>query len=373
MNDKTKKKSNNAKIKVMIVEDSYIKQELLANILDSESEIEVIDRVGSGEQALLKLEKKKPDLITMDLNLPGMDGFEAAEKILFKYSIPIIIITSSRNKNNNEQLHKAMKESGSLCLLDSPPGLWNPDYEKHAKKIVRMVKLLSTTKMVTRHRRVDGKKNGAAISAESTDVPIEKIRTTKNDYSNINLIAIGVSTGGPTIVQQILSELPENYPLPILIVQHISTGFDKILASHLNNETSLKVKIAKDGEVVEGGTVYLTPGDKDMMLTKNNCLRIKKIDNNKILHPSVAVLFESVAVNCGKHALGLILTGMGADGAKELKIMRDKGAATIAQAKEGCVVFGMPKEAIRLGAANEILTPEEIIKTLIEIGESINN
>ena len=364
---------NPKKIKVMIVEDSYIKQKLLAHILNSDPAITVVDTAGSGEEALLKLEKYKPDLITMDVELPGMDGFETTDKILFKYPIPIIIITSLRSKHNNEQLQKAMRKSGSLYLLDSPPSPWSPDYENHAKKIVKIVKLLSATKMITRRHIINNKKKMYKNHTEDADtkslISTEAVKR-RNDSNKIKLIAIGVSTGGPTVLHKILSELPEDYPLPILIVQHISIEFDKIFVTYLKTSCNLNVKIAENNESIKGGVIYIAPGDKDMQLTNKNRLLIKKLDNKKILHPSVAVFFESVAVNCGKHALGIILTGMGADGAKELKQMRDRGAATIAQEKTSSAVYGMPKEAIRLGAAERVLTPEEIVEALIDIGKT---
>jgi two-component system, chemotaxis family, protein-glutamate methylesterase/glutaminase len=369
--------TNPRKIKVMIVEDSSVKAKLLTEILNSDPEITVTDIAGSGKEALLKLENNRPDLITMDVEMPGMDGFETTDKILLKYSIPIIIITSLRNKNNSEQLHKAMRESGSLHLLDSPPGPWSPDFENHAKKIVRMVKLLSTTKIITRHRGVHTKKKTYKNHTENINTKLFNVspRAVKrrNNNDKIKLVAIGVSTGGPTVLQKILSALPEEYPLPILIVQHISVEFDKIFVSYLKTSCSMDVKIAENNEKIKGGVIYIAPGDKDMQLTQEKTLLIKKLHNKKILHPSIAVFFESVAVNCGKHALGIILTGMGTDGAKELRQMRDKGAATIAQEKESCVVFGMPREAIKLGAAEEVLTPEEIIVTLIDIGRKFGN
>ena len=365
--------ANNNKIKVMIVEDSRIKQKLLSHILNSDADITVADIANSGEEALLKLEKKRPDIITMDINMPGMDGFETSKKILSKYPIPIVIISTEHNNKNVALMDKTARESGSLYFLDSPPSPWDPGYEKKAQQIVRMIKLLSATKMVTRHRNIEKNNNNVIVSsnkntAESTAYPTRQVNNQKNSNAKINLIAIGVSTGGPGVLQEITSQLPKDYPIPILVVQHISSGFDNLLATHLNNEAPLYVKVAENEETVRKGVVYLAPGGKDMILTKNNRLITEKIDNNKVLHPSAAEFFQSVAKHYGEHALGIILTGMGADGAKELKLIRDKGGPTIAQSEESCIVFGMPKVAIKLGSAEKVLTTDEIIETLIEVG-----
>ena len=369
---KSSKNQTKNKIRVMIVEDSRIKQKLLTHLLNSDADITVTDIANSGEEALLKLEKNKPHIITMDINMPGMDGFETSKKILSKYSIPIVIISAQRNDKNKTLITKTARESGSLYFLDSPPSPWDPEYKKKSQQILRMVKLLSATKMVTRHRNIEkNSKNDIVSSNKNTASPTCKVNNQKNSNAKINLIAIGVSTGGPGVLQEITSQLPKDYPIPILVIQHISPGFDSILATHLNNEVPIHVKVAENGEKINKGVVYLAPGEKDMIVTNNNRLLTDRIDNNKILHPSAAEFFQSVAEHYGEHALGIILTGMGADGAKELKLIRDKGGPTIAQSEESCIVFGMPKVAIKLGSAEKILTTEEIIKTLIEVGKKV--
>ena len=282
-------------IKVMVIEDSFVKQKSLTNILESDESISVIETVRKGEDALLRLEKIQPNLITIDLNLPGINGFETAKKILSNYSIPIIIITSSRNKENGGQLQQKMKNSGSLLLLDSPPSPSDPHFKSHSYKIIRMVKLLSKTKMLTRHRRGSGTQNCLAnqpksLSKKSSKALGKGIKK-RSKHDKVKLVAIGISTGGPTLLNKILSALPENYPLPILLVQHISKGFDHIFISYLKTSCKMEVKIAEHNEKIKNGVIYIAPGSEDMKLISKECLHVGKIDNNKILHPSVSELF----------------------------------------------------------------------------------
>ncbi|MBI5606303.1 MAG: chemotaxis-specific protein-glutamate methyltransferase CheB [Deltaproteobacteria bacterium] len=339
-------------IRVLIVDDSPVVRELLAYILNSDPGIRVIGTAGNGEEALKAIQHEKPDVITMDIIMPKMDGFETTRTIMETNPIPIIIVTGSFNIREVGISFKAT-EVGALTIIQKPRGIGHPSHAKDARELIRMVKLMSEVKVIRRwpdkHRKTPA---------------LRRVIENGEKIDEIKLVAIGASTGGPPVIRQILSGLPKSFPWPVLIVQHIAEGFIDGFADWLNQSSSLPIHLAAHNAQPMAGHAYLAPDGRQMQVVMNG--RIALIDDppENGLRPSVSYLFRSVAHVYGRQAVGILLTGMGKDGAAELKLMREKGAVTIVQDQESSTVFGMPGEAVRLDAARYILSPEEIVSLL---------
>ena len=341
-------------IKVLIVEDSPVIRELLTFILSSDPAIRVIGTVGNGEEAVQAVREKKPDIVTMDIIMPKMDGYEATRIIMETTPTPIVIVSASWNPNEVRKTFRAM-EAGALAVIGKPAGLDHPKSKDLAKELIRTVKLMSEVKVV---RRIPRKKYRKAVPAELADGAPAPLAT------NLKVVAIGASTGGPQAIETILAGLPKDFPAPLLIVQHIAAGFVQGFSDWLANATGLPVKVAYHGEYPLPGHVYVAPENLHMGVDPQGRILLSTNEPENSLRPSVSSLFRSVAEVVGKNAVGVLLTGMGKDGALGLKTMREKGALTIAQDRESSVVFGMPGEAVALDAAAYVLPPLKIAEFL---------
>ena len=312
----------------------------------------MIGTANNGEEALKIVERKKPDIITMDIIMPVMDGFEATRRIMETCPVPIVIVSASWDPKEVEKTFKAI-EAGAVTVLEKPVGIGHPDYDDEAKELVETVKLMSEVKVVKRRPQIQPK--DVAVLDRGL-----KPHVKKHIQSAINVVAIGASTGGPVVLQTILSRLPEDFTVPILLVQHISAGFTQGFVEWLNSYSSVPVRLARHGEYVMPGNVYVAPDDYHMKLEINESILLTKGEREYGLRPAVSCLFRSVAKVYGHGAVGVLLTGMGRDGAEDLKLMKEAGAVTIAQDKESSVVHGMPGEAIKLDAVTHVLSPDEI-------------
>jgi two-component system, chemotaxis family, protein-glutamate methylesterase/glutaminase len=343
-------------VNVLIVEDSKSTRMLLKKILESDPLIRVIGEVESGEDALQFLEYKKPDVITMDIVMSGMDGFTATQRIMGNAPIPIVIVSSAFKPDEAENSFKAL-EAGAVAIIEKPIAPTHPDYLRVCREFTDTVKIMSEVKVVTRWTR-DRK-----VIKTGLKPPAYSGRFIKE----LDIVVIGASTGGPPALLTILSTLPGNFPAPILIVQHISAGFVVGLASWLESGTGFPVHIPSDGEVCLPGHVYLAPDDFQMGVTFGPRVVLDKSDFENGQRPAVSYLFRSTARHFPKSAIGVLLTGMGNDGAAELKMMKDNGSMTIAQDEASCVVFGMPGEAVKIRGAGYILPPVDIAKTIADM------
>lgn len=334
-------------IKVLVVDDSPTIRELMTYILNSDKDIQVIGVASSGENAIKFINRNKPDIITMDINMPGMDGFEAMERIMATNPVPIVVITGLFNSQDIDKTFRAM-EAGAVSVIEKPVGLTHKDFHKVSENIVNIIKLMSEIKVVK--RKVKYKK----IKEKRLNSP------SKREGPQIKIAAIGVSTGGPPVLQTIFSKLPPNIKIPILVVQHITPGFINGLVNWLSGFTKYPIHIASQGEKALPGHIYFAPDGFHMEIKADGHIFLNGADKENGLRPAVSCLFRSISNCYGKNSLAILLTGMGKDGAKELKILKDKGAITVAQDKETCVVYGMPGEAVNLDAATYVLSPEKI-------------
>lgn len=336
-------------IKVLIVDDSIVEQELLSHLLTRDPEIKIVGIASNGKEACEKVLSLKPDVVTMDIHMPEMNGIEATAEIMSNHPVPIVIISGSSSKLEVLHSFKAI-EAGAVAIVDKINYIHNDPRE-----LVQTVKLMSEVKVVKRYKHLQENKKPEISS--------------KKKLIDVRLITIGASTGGPVALQEIFKDFPVQFP-PVLIVQHISPGFLGGFVEWLKQTTKINAKIAVHGETVVSSEVYLAPDDYQMGIDSMNRIVLSK-DNPEHGHrPAVSFLFKSVAKVVGNKALGILLTGMGRDGADGLQQMKEMGAYTIAQDQESSIVYGMPGEAVAKGAVEKILSPAGIahfIKTEIKV------
>jgi two-component system chemotaxis response regulator CheB len=348
-------------INVLISEDSPTSRDLLGHILNTDPEIRIIGMVSNGEEAVAAVTKQKPDVIMMDVHMPGMDGFEATRRIMQVQPVPIVIVSGTLN----DQVAATFLaiEAGALAFVRHPPGPGHPDHAASVAELLQIVKLMSEVKVVRRWNRREHLKPIAEAGVTSTG-------TTPAD---VRLIAIGASTGGPVVLQHILSVLAPSLNVPLLIVQHIAPGFVQGLTEWLGQSCGLPAHVATDRELALPGHVYIAPEGFHMGIDKNGRIKLTESAPEHGIRPSVSFLFRSVAEALGPNAVGVLLTGMGSDGADGLKVMKDMGAITIAQDETSSVVHGMPGVAIRLNAASHVLPPHNIAELLARLLKKNNS
>jgi two-component system chemotaxis response regulator CheB len=359
-------------IDVLIVEDSPSAAQLLTHILAADPEIRVAGVASNGADALRKLATTPVDVVTMDINLPGgMNGFETTRRIMETKPLPIVIISSLVVPSNDASNPFRVMVEGALAVLAKPPGPGHPDYEKRAREIVRTVRAVSEVKVVRRNAVAPRLSPTPPVQTPAAPVragavlraPLQRRIQAGGRY---RIVAIGASTGGPAVVESIFAQLGPTFPLPILLVQHISAGFTEGFAAWLAKSTGLPTRVARHGDQPEPGVAYVAPDDQHMGVSPGGAIVLNATrEAVHGLRPSVAHLFESVARIHGDKAVGVILTGMGADGSRELGQIREAGGMTIAQEAESCVVDGMPGQAVKAGSACLVLTPEGIAKKLV--------
>jgi two-component system chemotaxis response regulator CheB len=330
-------------IKVLIVDDSLVYREVIAKGIESDPSIKVVAKAVDPFDARDKILQFHPDVVTCDIEMPKMDGIEFIRRLLPQYSVPVIVISSVSNR-----VFDAM-EAGAVDFVTKPSMEVTTSVEKFLYNIIDKIKAASK----------------ATVSNEPKQI---KVAAVKN-YSLHDIIAIGASTGGTEAIYNVLKQLPKDIP-GIVIVQHIPPVFSRMFAERLNNQTHFTVKEAANGDVVKKGHVYLAPGDMHMEVEKRGpqyVLRVFKGEKFNGHCPSVDVLFNSLSESAKNRVVGVILTGMGYDGARGLGRMRRKGAITLGQNEASCVVYGMPKAAYELGAVEKQISLEHMGHQIMKV------
>ncbi len=344
-------------IKVLVVDDSATAREYLAHIFDSDPAITVIGCAKDGAGALELVQRLKPDVVTMDIHMPFMNGIEATRRIMESNPVPIVIVSGVWDPKEMETTFRAI-EAGALAVVQRPRGAGQGESESSQRELISKVKLMSEVKVVRRWARPT-EEQGAPRSGQSSLFDF----ASSDGRWNIGLVAVGASTGGPMALRTILAGLPRHFPVPILVVQHIATGFLAGMLEWLSEASRLRLHIGREGETALGGHVYFAPDGHDMGVKKGGILRLSK-EGGATTRPSVSHLFRSVMEVYGEKSAAVLLTGMGRDGADELRLMRNMGALTIVQDEESSVVFGMPGEALKIDAARYVLPPDKIAAVL---------
>ncbi|OHC73712.1 MAG: chemotaxis response regulator protein-glutamate methylesterase [Rhodospirillales bacterium RIFCSPLOWO2_12_FULL_58_28] len=344
----------------MIVEDSPVVMELLKYIIGNDSRLEVAATATSAEDALQKLNRVRPDVISLDIRLPGMNGLDATLLIMSSRPTPIVVVSAGVQE---EELNIAMNamRAGALTVVEKPVGVTNGDYETMAGQLCDQLAVMSQVKVV----RQAGRRNidFGAMSAKSSTA-----KESGRHFPTVapKIIGIVASTGGPNAVSRVLNGLGRDFPLPILAVQHITDGFLTGFVSWLCDITPFTATIAKDGECPAPGKVYFPPEDTHLEI-RDGRLRVNGGALVSTQRPSGTVLLKSIAHDQGTHALGVLLTGMGSDGAKGLLAIKQAGGYTIAESESTAVIYGMPAEAVRLGGVCESLPLDAIAPGILEM------
>ncbi|MBI5658270.1 MAG: chemotaxis-specific protein-glutamate methyltransferase CheB [Nitrosomonadales bacterium] len=339
-------------IKVLVVEDSAVAREMIVHILDAAPGIRVIGTASNGEEAFDAARQMRPDVITMDICMPGADGLETTLRIMEAHPAPIVIVSGSVSPHDVAMTFRAT-EAGALAALPLPTNA------VAASELVQAVRLMSEVRVVRRWPKTRSKNPPAP--------PLENGLVRRAAAAEIRVVALGASTGGPPVLKTILSGLPGNFPAPVLVVQHMSAGFSAGFVEWLSQSSALPVRLAAHGEPLVSPQVYVAPDDYQMQVKNGGRIALARSSLENGMRPSVSCLFRSVAEVYGCHAAAGLLTGMGRDGADELKLLRESGAVTFAQDKESSVVHGMPGEAVRLDAAMFVLGPQEISPLLVKL------
>ena len=346
----------NGKIKVLVAEDSAVTRMLLVHLLESDPQIRVIGAVSDGQAAFDFVQGNQPDVVLMDIHMPHLNGFEATRRIMETKPVPIVICSATSNTKGTIFTFEAL-EAGAIACVEKPLNRERGDFEAMVAHMLETVKLMSEVKVV---RRTAHARRAPLPEAYSVEPP-------PRAEAQIKVIGIGASTGGPPVLQTILAALPRDIPVPLLVVQHIAQGFLSGMADWLNHTTGLQTHIASNGTHPLPGHVYLAPDNFHMGVGSDGAITLTQQAPENHLRPAVSFLFRSLADVYGPNALGVLLTGMGKDGAEELKAMKDKGAITIAQDRKSSVVHGMPGVAIALGGATHVLPADKIAEMLITL------
>ncbi len=356
-------------IRVLVAEDSPTARLLLVSMLSEQNDIRIIGEATTGREAVDMAEQLQPDLVTMDVHMPEMDGLEATKQIMMRSPRPIIIVSSAA-RIDEVALSLEATRAGALMVLPKPEGPGSPGFAGDSRQLVSMVRAMSQVKVVRRH--------GASTTPSTSVTPPSRPAygrppATAGATSPVRLIAIGASTGGPAALRTILSELPGGFSVPILIVQHIAKGFTLGLAQWLGGDSRLRIKVAELGERLARATVYIAPDDRHLgcQLDVNGDIRISLSSEAAVgaFRPSATYLFQSVAETLGASAIAVILTGMGDDGVAGLRVFKSRGGRVIAQDEASSVIYGMPREAARAGVVDDKLGINAVARKLVELTE----
>lgn len=347
-------------IRVVVVDDSPTVQNFLSSIL-TEAGMKVIATGNDGRDALRLAKELKPDVMTLDIRMPNMDGFDATRRIMREQPTPIVIVSGSMKYSDVELTFQAL-QAGALAVLKKP-GLSDP---QTCEKLVQTVQAMAGVRVIHHWGRMENVQPKPQATLESmTPRLLDASR-----YQELKVIGIASSTGGPSALATVLGDLPANYPFPILVVQHVSPGFTTGLVEWLGSVTKMQVDIAAHGDRLRPGTIFFAPDDYHLQVTRGNEIELSHNPPYKGLRPSANPLFESLARYYGKKSMGIILTGMGDDGANGMELLHHAGGFTIAQDQESCVVYGMPKEAAIRNAVDVQMNLGEIASFLKYLGET---
>ncbi len=344
------------KIKVLVVDDSALAREVLTQILETDPQIEVIATAKDGKKAVELAQIIKPDLITMDILMPGIDGLETTRQIMAYCPTPIVVLTEFDFKTHSSLVFDAL-ESGALDVMEKPSLERWKVLSDECETLIRNIKVLAKVKVIT-HLAGKNKKVAQKQVLHTPGLVKEKSK----------VVAIATSTGGPNALLNILSKLPKNFPAPILVVQHITKGFIKGLVNWLDSECKLDIREAVSGSLLEAGVVYICPTDFHLKVSSNfKILLDKEALPIKGFRPSANILFESVGQVFADRVIGVILTGMGDDGTEGLKVLKASGGQVIAQDKKSSVIFGMPASAIKANVVDKICSLDTIAEEITKL------
>lgn len=346
--------NENRKIKVLVVDDSAVVRQILTRELEKDPSISVVGAAPDPYIAREKIVRLRPDVITLDIEMPRMDGITFLEKLMRHHPLPVVVV-SSLTPQGSETALRAL-ELGAVEVMTKPGGAYS--VEEITLQLIDRIKAAAQADLSA----LGASRAGRAPEAEPPR-RLSMLRTTEK------IVAVGASTGGTEAIREAITLFPAGGPGTV-IVQHMPEGFTRSFAQRMNEMCAMEVREARDGDAVRTGVILIAPGNRHMVLRRSGARYFVKVKGGPLVHhqrPSVDVLFHSVAEYAGVNAVGVLMTGMGADGADGLLAMRQAGARTIAQDERSCVVFGMPKAAIERGAAEQVVPLREIASRVISL------
>ncbi|BCJ85281.1 protein-glutamate methylesterase/protein-glutamine glutaminase [Effusibacillus dendaii] len=351
-------------IRVLVVDDSALMRRLITDMLQADSDIEVVAAARNGQEALDLLKKHDVDVVTLDIEMPVMDGLLTLPKIQMEHRLPVIMLSSLTTAGADHTIRAL--ELGAFDFIAKPSGSISLDIEKVASELIAKVKAAKNRKPLMRPSPPTGYDRFAGISSQKSAQSAKSVPFVDGKLKK--LVAIGTSTGGPRALQTVLTQLPADLPAAVVVVQHMPPGFTKSLAKRLDQICAIRVDEATNGQVLEMGHVYIAPGDYHMEIKQTGGRCEVQLDQSPPVgghRPAVDNLFFSVAKLHGISLQAVILTGMGSDGSKGLRSIKQVGGKTISEAKETCIVYGMPKAAFETGCVDAVVPLENVAQQIL--------
>ncbi|MEK6794641.1 MAG: chemotaxis response regulator protein-glutamate methylesterase [Spirochaetota bacterium] len=355
------------KIRVLIVDDSSLMRKMIGRLLSADGEIEVVDYAQNGEIALRKIKEKSPDVVTLDVEMPVMNGLDLLARLKEEKAAVRVLMVSALTKAGSRIAIEALA-LGALDIVHKPSGSISVDIERSASEIIEKVKAIAH--LSDRDVNIDPpavhERKAPAKETAASPAPAPVPAHVKKKFPRV--LAIGISTGGPRALRVMFPQFPKDFPLPVLLVQHIPDDFVQSFAESLGDICTLIVKKAEHGEELKAGAVYIAPGDRHLGVSEHGGRIFAVAEDAKLVSghvPSADYLFDSIGKTLSGSAVGVLMTGMGSDGAKGLHRLHESGAFTIAQDRETSTVFGMPRVAIGLGAADKVLPLSAIVPEIV--------
>ena len=357
------------KIKVLVIDDSALVRKMLSEILGSDKEIEVVGTASDPFVARERIKQLNPDVLTLDVEMPNMDGISFLRNLMRLRPMPVVMVSTLTDAGAEITLDAL--ELGAIDFITKPKIDFSNTIEAYADELIEKVKIAAQARIIPNVRKLNEKSSPIfSVDKKNTADAVLELSQRKLNYKLTDtIIAIGASTGGTEAIREILEEMPADSP-GIVITQHIPENFSKSFAERVDKLSSMKVYEAVDGQQIMAGHAYIAPGNQHLLIERSGARYICRLNDGELVNrhkPSVNVLFRSVANQVGRNAIGVILTGMGDDGADGLREMKEAGAITIAQDEQSSVVWGMPGEAVKRHCVDEILPLSKISSRLISL------
>lgn len=357
-----------SKIRLLIIDDSALIRQMLTQIFNSSSDIEVVGSAVDPIAAREKIKRLNPDVLTLDVEMPRMDGLTFLRNLMRLRPMPVVMISTLTEKGAAVTLEAL--EVGAVDFVAKPKVDVSNSLNAYAEDIISKVRMAARAKVRPYQEKTAIKKeSGSVPKSHSADTIIKPSSVKKHFKTTDKIIALGSSTGGTEALKRVVADLPGNTPA-IVVSQHLPVAFSASFAKHVNEATEMTVCIAKNGQQVLPGNIYIAPGDQHLLIVRDGARYICQLNDGPPVNrhkPSVEVMFRSVAQNVGHNAVGVMLTGMGADGAKAMLEMKDAGSINIVQDEASSVVWGMPGEAFKLGAADHVMPLDKVAAQILAV------